>query len=77
MRIIVWVKANSKSDLLTKIGRDEYRASVRVGGSHQAITDALLKVVASHFSVASSWVQVVAGKVGNRKVLEIIGKSSD
>ena len=77
MRIQVTVRSNSKADLLTKIGRDEYRASIRASGTQKEISDALIQVVASHFSVPRSWVLIVAGRTGgSRKVLEITGVSS-
>ncbi len=71
MRINVWVRWNSKSNVVFQTGMTEYRASVRAGPAE--VDAALVEVLAAFFSIPRTWVQIVPGHGGNLRIVDVSG----
>jgi uncharacterized protein (TIGR00251 family) len=69
--IQVTVKPASKRDEVTKIGDGQYRASVRAPAHEGKANEALIALLAKHFSVRRSSVKILHGLTGRKKLLQI------
>ncbi len=71
MKIIVKVKPGAKNDKIEKVDEANYIVSVKeppIGGQANA---AIIKLLAKHFDVSVSLVEIISGFMARVKVIEI------
>ncbi|MGH7782419.1 MAG: DUF167 domain-containing protein [Candidatus Binatia bacterium] len=71
VRISVLVKAQARKECLTKISEKEYRISVHAPPVAGKANEAVVRILAHHFSVAKSSVKVLRGQSARKKLIEI------
>jgi uncharacterized protein (TIGR00251 family) len=71
MKIWVSVKPRAKRTALKKVSEGEYAASVQAPAREGKANQALIKLLASYFSVPKSSVRLIRGESGRRKLVEI------
>ena len=71
MTIAVRVKPNAKSSAVKKVSDREYRASVNAAPEHGKANRALIDLLAAHFKVAGSSIQILHGHRSQRKLIRI------
>jgi hypothetical protein len=72
MRINVSVTPNAKVPELVKIDDQNYRAKVNARASEGKANLRLVEMLASHFGVSKSHVQIVRGLKSREKVVDIL-----
>ena len=71
MKIWVSVKPQAKRTEVKKVSEGEYVASVQAPAREGKANEALIKLLASYFSVPKSSVRLIRGESGRRKLVEI------
>jgi hypothetical protein len=71
-RISVTVQANARSVTITKIGESEFRAAVREPARDGKANLALIELLARHFGIAKSAIQIIRGHSSRRKIIELL-----
>ena len=71
MRIFVKVKANAKTEEVKKIDKNHYEAAVKEAPEKGRANAAVIKILAKHFKVAKSMVEIKAGYTSKQKIVEI------
>jgi len=71
VKIWVLVKPHSKTGEVRKISEGVYSASVAAPPREGKANQALIDLLADHFSVPKSSVRIVQGQTGKRKLVEI------
>ena len=69
-RIWVTVKPQAKRQEVKKIADGEYSVSVHAAAREGKANEALIELLADHFSVPKSSIRIVRGKTGRRKLVE-------
>ena len=69
--IWVTVKPHAKKEEVKKLADGEYSASVHVPAREGKANQALIDLLADHFSVPKSSVRIIRGKTSRRKLVEI------
>jgi hypothetical protein len=69
--ICVTVKPNAKKSAITKISATEYRASVNAAPKEGKANRALIELLAGHFGVANSSVEILSGRSARKKLIRI------
>ena len=72
MRIYVKVKPNSGRNELQEISRGEFEARVTAVPEKGKANDSLIKLLAKHFGVSQSQVEIVGGKTARKKMVDIL-----
>ncbi len=70
-RISVTVKPQAKNEEVRKIAEGEYVALVRAPAREGKANEALIELLADHFSVAKSSVKIIRGQRSRKKLVEI------
>jgi uncharacterized protein (TIGR00251 family) len=72
MAVKIWltVKPNTRGNELRKVG-DDYVASVKAPAREGKANEALIKLLAAHFSVPNSSVRILRGQKSRRKLIEV------
>lgn len=65
------VKPRAKREEVKKIADGEYIASVHAPASEGKANQALIELLAVHFSVSKSSVRIISGETSRRKLVEI------
>jgi len=70
-RICVTVKPQAKNEEVRKIAEAEYIALVRAPAREGKANEALIALLANHFSVTKSSVKIIRGQRSRKKLVEI------
>ena len=70
-KIWVTVKPQAKRGEVKKISDGEYSVSVRAPAREGKANEALIELLADHFSVPKSSIRIVRGQTARRKLIEI------
>lgn len=71
MKIIIKAKPNSKEDKIERIDEYNYVVSVKEAPINGKANIAIVKLLASHFDISSSMVEIISGHMARMKVVEI------
>lgn len=71
MRIYVKVSPRSSRNEITKIAEGEYKVKLTAPPVDGAANEMLIKILAEHFNVAKSLVEIIGGKSAKIKIVEI------
>jgi uncharacterized protein len=73
MPVKIWlsVKPQSRKENVEKLSEDEYRVSVRAAAREGKANEAVVELLAEHFSVPKSSIRIVRGEKSKRKLVEI------
>ena len=71
MKVSIRVKAGSKRESVEEIGPGQFKVHVKEAPLEGRANEAVIRVLASHFSVPKSRVRILHGKLGKNKVAEI------
>lgn len=71
MRIYIRVIARSSRNEITEIAENEYRVKVTAPPVGGEANEMLIKVLAKHFSVSKSSINIVGGKSAKTKIVDI------
>ena len=69
--IAVTVKPNAKNPAISKISGTEYRASVNAAPEGGKANQALTKLLAAHFGVSKSAIEILGGHSARKKLIRI------
>jgi uncharacterized protein (TIGR00251 family) len=69
--IAVTVKPNAKKPAITRISDTEYRATVNAAPQDGKANQALIELLADHFGVARSSVEILRGRSARKKLIRI------
>ena len=72
MRIYVRVVPNSKERLIEEMGENQYRVRLCALPIRGRANKELIKLLSKHFKVAKSQIEIVGGKTGREKIVDII-----
>ncbi|MFA6974101.1 MAG: DUF167 domain-containing protein [Parcubacteria group bacterium] len=72
MRIYVKVSPRSSKNEVTKTAEGEYKVKLAAAPVDGQANELLVKVLAEHFGVAKSLVQIIGGKTAKTKIVEIL-----
>jgi uncharacterized protein len=70
-KIWVSVKPQAKKEAVTKVADGEYRVSVHPPAQKNQANQAVVKLLAEHFSVPKSAVAILRGHAARKKLIEI------
>jgi hypothetical protein len=73
MRIYLKVIPRSSRNLVEKISVGEYRVHLTAPPVDGKANEALIKLLAEHFNVSKSAIEIVGGKSSSRKMVDILG----
>jgi len=71
MKIIVTAKPSSKEDALERVDEHNYIVKVKAPAIDGKANAAIIKLLAAHFDVSQSLVDIVSGYMARTKVIEI------
>lgn len=71
LKIWVIVKPQAKTGEVKKIAEGIYSASVQAAAREGKANQALIELLADHFSVPRSSIRIIQGQTGKRKLVEI------
>ena len=71
MILSIVVKANAKREQVEQIADGSYRVSVNAPPLEGKANDAVIQVLADHFSIPKSTIQIIRGKKGKKKLVEL------
>jgi uncharacterized protein len=74
MKITVKVAANARREQVRRVRVGYYKASVMAPPVGGKANEALLRLLARHFSVRLAQVRIVFGRTSKEKMVEIVGK---
>lgn len=72
MKIFVTAKTNAKLEKIECLDKTHYKVAVTVSPIDGKANQALIKVLAKHFGVAKSLVELKSGETSKQKVFEIL-----
>lgn len=73
MALKIWlsVKPQARQEKVEKLSEGEYRVSVRAAAREGKANEAVIELLAEHFSVPKSSLRIVRGEKSKRKLVEI------
>ena len=71
MKIWVTVKPQARREEVRKLADGEYSVSVRAPAREGKANEAVIELLAEHFSVPKSSIRIVRGETARRKLVEI------
>ena len=71
MKITIQVRANSKIEKVEKTGEQNYKFWVKAPTKENKANLAVIKLLASHFGVAKSNIEIIAGLKAKKKTILI------
>lgn len=71
MKILVKVKANSKTEKIEKIGDKSFAVSVKAPAKEGKANLAVVKALAKYFGIAQSDARILSGLNSKQKIIEI------
>jgi uncharacterized protein (TIGR00251 family) len=71
MKIWVTVKPQAKKSAARKISEGEYAVSVNAPAREGKANEAVIELLARHFSVPKSSIRIIRGQTTRRKLIEI------
>ncbi len=71
MKITVYAKPRAKEAKVEPLGSGEFKVWVREPPHSGKANSAIEEVIAAHFGVPKSWVQIKKGHIGKKKIVEI------
>ncbi len=71
MKIIIKVKPGAREDSIEKVDEANYVVSVKAPPIDGKANAAIIKVLAVHFDVAPSLIEIISGHMARVKVVEI------
>ena len=74
MRIYVRAIPRSSRNEVKEIGENEYRVKITAPPVDDEANNMLLKILAKHFGVSKSSLEIVGGKSAKVKIVDILGK---
>ncbi len=72
MRIYVTAKTNSKMEKLERVDKTHYKVATKATPIDGKANQALIKILAKHFGIAKSLVELKSGETSKQKVFEIM-----
>ena len=73
MRIYIKVIPRSSQNKIEKLSEGEYRVHLTAPPVEGKANEALVKLLAEHFGVAKSAIEIVGGKSSSRKMVDVGG----
>jgi len=70
-RIWVTVKPQARNEEVVRLAEGEFRVSVHAPAKEGKANEAVVELLASHFSVTKSAIRIVRGQSARRKLIEI------
>jgi uncharacterized protein len=70
-RIWVIVKPQARKEEIVRLAEGEYRVLVHAPAKEGKANEAVVELLASHFSVAKSAIRIIRGQSARRKLIEI------
>ena len=70
-RIWVTVRPQSRKEEVVRLAEGEFRVSVHAPAKEGKANEAVVELLADHFSVAKSAIRIVRGQSARRKLIEI------
>jgi uncharacterized protein (TIGR00251 family) len=70
-KILIRVKPQAKRESVIKVADGEYRVAVRPPAQDNQANEAVVKLLAQHFSVSKSAIAIVRGQRSRKKLIEI------
>jgi uncharacterized protein (TIGR00251 family) len=70
-RLWVTVKPQAKKSEVKKISAGEYTVSVNAPAREGKANEAVIELLARHFSVPKSSIHIIRGQTGRRKLIEL------
>ena len=71
MKIIIKAKPGSKEDKIEKIDESNYTVYVKAPPIDGKANAAIVKLLAEHFDVSQSLIEIISGHMARTKVVEI------
>jgi uncharacterized protein (TIGR00251 family) len=71
LKIWVTVKPQSKKSEVKKISEGEYAVSVNAPAREGKANEAVIELLARHFSVPKSSIRIIRGQTGRRKLIAL------
>lgn len=71
MKIIVKAKPGAKEDKIEKVDEFNYTVYVKASPIDGKANAAIIKLLASHFDISQSLVEIISGHMARTKVIEI------
>lgn len=71
MKIVVQVKTNSKVEKVEKIDNQNYKVWVKAPAKEGKANMAVVKILAKHFGVAKSNIEIISGLKAKKKMIKI------
>lgn len=71
MKIIVKAKPGAKEDTIEKVDASNYIVSVKAPPRDGKANAAIIKLLATHFDISVSLVEIISGHMARTKVIEI------
>ena len=71
MKIIIKAKPSSREDKLERIDDHNYQVSVKAPAVDGKANAAIIKLLAEHFDISQSLVEIISGYMARTKVVEI------
>ncbi|MDO8700761.1 MAG: DUF167 domain-containing protein [Deltaproteobacteria bacterium] len=70
-RIWVTVKPQARKEEVVRLAEGEFRVSVHAPAKEGKANEAVVELLASHFTVTKSAIRIVRGQSARRKLIEI------
>ena len=70
-RIWVAVKPQARKEEIVRLAEGKYRVSVHAPAKEGKANEAVIELLANHFSVTKSAIRIVRGQSARRKLIEI------
>jgi len=74
-KISVLVRPRAKHESITRLSEGNYRVAVCAPAQEGKANDALIELLAEHFSVRKSVIKIVRGHTARQKIVEIDAES--
>jgi uncharacterized protein (TIGR00251 family) len=72
VRVYIKVSPRSSKNEVVKISEGEYKVKITAPPVDGAANDALIKLLAQHFKVSKSCINIVGGKTAKIKIVDIV-----
>ena len=71
MKILVKAKPGSREDSIEQTGKSSYQVNVKVEPKDGKANAAIVKLLAKHFDVSPSLVEIISGHFSKNKVVNV------
>jgi uncharacterized protein (TIGR00251 family) len=71
MKIFIKTKPSAKQEKIEKIGEKSFEVFVKAPAKNGKANEAVIRILAKHFSVTKSSIKIIAGATARQKIVEI------